>query len=138
MSTTTKPLLLSGGNPQIAKGEGEEKVQEYIDAVPGWKQDICRTLDDLITRAVPSVHKSVRWNTPFYGMSPKDWFVGFHCLTRYVKVSFPVGTDLDPIPPGTSKQARVRYLDIYEDKPFDAAQFTSWIKQASTLPGEKF
>lgn len=135
---SSEPVLLSGGNPQIAKGLGDDKVAEYIAAVPGWKQGICRQLDALITSAVPNLQKAVKWNTPFYGLDDKHWFVGFHCLTKYVKVAFPSGTELDPVPPGSSKQARVRYLDIYEDKPFDAEQFLSWVKQASALPGEKY
>lgn len=138
MSAETKPVLLSGGNPQIAKGIGTEKVEEYLAAVPGWKQDVCRSLDRLIAQVVPGVQRSVMWNTPFYGVDDKHWFVSFHCLTKYVKVAFPCGTDLDPVPPGTSKQPRVRYLDIYQDQPFDAQQFTSWITQARKLPGEKF
>ena len=138
MAEKTEPVLLSGGNPQIAKGYGEEKVQQYIDAVPGWKQEVCRQIDRLITDALPQVVKAVKWNSPFYGRTERDWFVSFHCMTRYVKVAFPDGVDLDPMPPGTSKQARVRYLDIYEDQGFNAAQFSSWVKQASALPGEKY
>ena len=138
MAEKTEPVLLSGGNPQIAKGYGEEKVQQYIDAVPGWKREVCRQIDRLITDALPQVVKAVKWNSPFYGRTERDWFVSFHCMTRYVKVAFPDGVDLDPMPPGTSKQARVRYLDIYEDQGFNAAQFSSWVKQASALPGEKY
>lgn len=87
---------------------------------------------------MPNLVKAVKWNTPFYGLDNQHWFVSFHCLTKYVKVAFPAGTELDPVPPGTSKQPRVRYLDIYEDALFDAQQFTSWVKQASALPGEKY
>lgn len=130
-----KPVLLSGGNPQIAKGLGNEKVEEYLAAVPGWKQHVCRRLDALITQAVPDVRKAVKWNTPFYGLSDTQWFVSFHCMTKYVKVAFPKGTELEPSPPGASKQARVRYLDIFEDKGFDPEQFTAWIEQASRLGG---
>jgi hypothetical protein len=134
---TDKPALLSGGNPQIPKGYGDGPVQAYIAAMPGWKRDIGRHLDALIEQTVPGVHKAVKWNTPFYGVRDDHWFVAFHCFTKYVKVTFFRGTSLDPAPPGKSKQAEVRYLDIFEDRPFDEAQFTNWIKQASQLPGEK-
>ncbi len=131
-----KPVLLSGGNPQIAKGEGDGPVQAYIAAMPGWKHDVGRLLDRLIVEAVPDVHKAVKWNTPFYGIEGEGWFLGYHCLTKYVKVSFFQGAHLEPVPPGKSKQEHVRYLDIYQDKPFDEAQFVDWVKQASLLPGE--
>lgn len=136
-SQTDKPALLSGGNPQIPKGYGDGPVQAYIAAMPDWKQAVGRRLDALIVQAVPEVHKAVKWNTPFYGLKDDYWFVAFHCFTKYVKVTFFRGTSLDPVPPGTSKQAEVRYLDIYQDRPFDEAQFTHWVKQASQLPGEK-
>ncbi|MCU0319167.1 MAG: DUF1801 domain-containing protein [Flavobacteriales bacterium] len=129
--------LLSGGNPQIAKGQGDAVVQEFISAMPGWKQDVGRWLDDTITAAIPGVHKMVKWNTPFYGMDGETWFLGFHCLTRYVKVAFLKGAQLDPLPPGTSKQKDPRYLDIFEGALPDEAQFISWLKQAARLPGEK-
>ena len=129
--------LLSGGNPQIPKGYGEAPVAAYLDALPGWKQRVGRQLDALIVKAVPGVTKAVKWNTPFYGLDGQTWFVGYHCMTRYIKVSFFRGTSLKPIPPGTSKQKEVRYLDVYENEPLDEAQFTSWIQQASKLPGEK-
>ncbi|MDC7675676.1 DUF1801 domain-containing protein [Asticcacaulis machinosus] len=131
------PVLLSGGNPQIPKGYGNAPVQAYINAMPDWKQDIGRRLDALIEQTVPGVRKAVKWNTPFYGLKDDYWFVSFHCFTKYVKVTYFRGTSLDPVPPGKSKQAEVRYLDIYQDKPFDEAQFIDWIKQASQLPGEK-
>lgn len=130
--------LLSGGNPQIAKGIGDAKVQEFIDAMPGWKQDIGRWLDELITRTVPGVQKAVKWNTPFYGADEDTWFIGFHCLTKYVKVAFPMGAHMQPPPPGTSKQKNVRYLDLYEDSELNAKQVVAWIKQAEKLPGEKW
>jgi len=130
-------VLLSGGNPQIAKGYGDAPVQAYIAATPGWKGDVVRRLDGLIVEAVPGVRKAVKWNSPFYGMAEQHWFLSFHCMTKYVKVAFFRGAKLDPLPPGTSKQQDVRYLDIYEDKPFDEAQFADWAKQASRLPGEK-
>ena len=131
------PVLLSGGNPQIPKGYGNEPVEAYLAAMPGWKQDVGRKLDALIVRTVPDVQKAVKWNTPFYGLDGKTWFLGFHCLTKYVKVAFLKGSSLDPVPPGASKQADARYLDIYETDAIDEAQFIDWVKQASLLPGEK-
>ena len=132
-----KPVLLSGGNPQIAKGDGDAPVQAYIAAMPGWKRDVGRQLDALIVRTVPGVRKAVKWNTPFYGAEDQGgWFVAFHCFTKYVKVTFFRGTSLRPIPPGESKHKEVRYLDIREDD-LDEAQFVAWVKQASQLPGEK-
>ena len=135
--TATRPKLLSGGNPQIAKAYGDEPVQAYIAAMPGWKQDIGRRLDALIVGAVPGVQKAVKWNTPFYGNEGDGWFVAFHCLTKYVKVAFMRGAALRPPPPGESKQKDVRYLNIHEDDTIDARQFTAWIKQACKLPGER-
>lgn len=131
--------LLSGGNPQIAKAYGDAPVQAYIAAMPGWKSGVGRRLDALIVRTVPGVRKAVKWNTPFYGVEDEGqgWFLGFHCLTKYVKVAFFCGMSLRPVPPGESKQKEVRYLDIHEDDPFDEAQFASWVKQASRLPGER-
>lgn len=137
MAKDEAPKLLSGGNPQIPKGYGDTVVQSYIDAMPGWKQDVGRRIDTLVSEAVPSVVKAVKWNSPFYGMEKDLWFLGFHCLTKYVKVAFFKGAALSPLPPGTSKQAEVRYLDIYEGRPFDEAQFSDWVRQASALPGEK-
>jgi hypothetical protein len=138
MTEDKKPVvLLSGGNPQIAKGYGDEPVQAYITAMPGWKQDVGRRLDAIIVRTIPDVQKAVKWNTPFYGLDGQTWFLGFHCLTKYVKVAFMQGASLDPVPPGTSKQKHVRYLDIYENDEIDEAQFADWVKQASVLPGEK-
>ena len=137
-ATGEKPVvLLSGGNPQIAKGYGDEPVQAYIAAMPGWKRAVGRRLDEIIVRTVPEVQKAVKWNTPFYGLDSKTWFLGFHCLTKYVKVAFMQGASLDPVPPGTSKQKDVRYLDIYENDEIDEAQFADWVNQASLLPGEK-
>ena len=132
-----EPKLLSGGNPQIPKGDGDGPVQDYIAAMPGWKQGVGRKLDELIVAAVPDVRKGVRWNSPFYGMQGQGWFVNFHCFAKYVKVAFFRGSSLKPLPPGESKSDDVRYLDIYEDDDFDEKQFTGWIKQASKLPGEK-
>jgi len=135
--TANKPVLLSGGNPQIAKGDGDAPVQAYIAAMPGWKQDVGRRLDQLVTKAIPKVRKAVKWNSPFYGMEEKSWFLSFHCFPKYVKVAFFKGASLDPLPPGASTQKDVRYLDIHEDDTIDAAQFTDWVKQASKLPGER-
>ncbi len=133
-----KPVLLSGGNPQIAKGYGDAPVQAYIAAMPGWKSDIGRCLDEIIERTVPGVRKAVKWNSPFYGVKDESqgWFLNFHCFSKYVKVAFFRGTSLHPVPPGESKHKDVRYLDIYEGQ-LNEAQFADWVKQASQLPGER-
>jgi hypothetical protein len=131
-----KPVLLSGGNPQIPKGYGDAPVQAFIAAMPGWKQDIGRRLDEIVVRTVPGVQKAVKWNSPFYGMDGHTWFLSFHCFNKYVKVTFLNGSSLRPLPPGTSKHPVVRYLDVYQDQ-LDEAQFAAWVKQASKLPGEK-
>jgi hypothetical protein len=131
----TKPTLLSGGNPQIAKGDGDAPVQAYIAAMPGWKRDIGHRLDTLIVRTVPRVRKAVKWNSPFYGIEGQGWFVGFHCLKKYVKVGFFRGTSLSPVPPGDSKSKNMRYLDIHEGDELDEAQMANWVKQAAALPG---
>jgi hypothetical protein len=137
----TKPALLAGGNPQIAKGYGDAPVQAYIAAMPGWKRDVGRRLDALIVRTVPGVRKAVKWNSPFYGIDgqgeDQDWFLNFHCFTKYIKVAFFRGTSLRPVPPGVSKHKDVRYLDIHEDDQLDEAQIAAWVKQASQLPGER-
>lgn len=133
---SAKPKLLSGGNPQIPKGYGDEPVQAYIAAAPGWKSDIVRRIDAIVTRSAPGVLKAVKWNSPLYGMERDHWFMSAHCMTKYVKVAFFMGQSLRPKPPGESKQKNVRYLDIYEGE-FDEAQFADWVKQASKLPGEK-
>lgn len=130
-------ILLSGGNPQIAKGYGDAPVQKYIAAMPGWKSDVGKQLDKLVVKAVPEVEKAVKWNSPFYGTEKDLWFLGFHCLTKYVKVAFFRGAQLNPAPPGNSKQKDVRYLDIHENDEIDEAQFIDWVKQASQLPGER-
>jgi hypothetical protein len=132
-----KPVLLSGGNPQIAKGDGDAPVQAYIAAMPGWKSDVGCRLDAVIMRTVPGVRKAVKWNTPFYGVEGQGWFLGIHCFTKYVKVTFFRGTSLRPVPSGESKQKEVRYLDIHEDDRLDEAQFADWVKQASQLPGQR-
>lgn len=130
-------VLLSGGNPQIPKGDGDAPVQAYIAAMPGWKSELGRRLDSAIVAAVPNVRKAVKWNSPFYGAPGEDgWFLSYHCFTKYVKVTFFRGTSLDPVPAGKSKHPEVRYLDIYEDR-FDEAQFSTWVEQASRLPGER-
>ncbi|HUQ36828.1 MAG TPA: DUF1801 domain-containing protein [Aestuariivirga sp.] len=134
---TAKPKLLSGGNPQIAKACGDAPVQAYIAAMPGWKSGVGRRLDALITRAVPGVHKAVKYNSPLYGIEGQGWFLGIHVFTNYLKVAFFRGASLHPVPPGKSKQEHVRYLDIHEDDKLDESQFAAWVKQASKLPGEK-
>lgn len=134
---TAKPVLLSGDNPQIAKGYGDAPVQAWIDAIPGWKSPLARRLDALIVEAVPGVRKAVKWNSPLYGVEEDHWFLGMHGFTGYVKVSFFRGAELEPPPPGPSKQKLVRYLDIHEADTLDEAQFVDWVKQAGRLPGEK-
>ena len=130
-----KPALLAGGNPQIAKADGDAPVQAYIAAMPGWKRDIGRRLDALIVRTVPGVRKAIKWNSPFYGIEGQGWFLGLHCFTKYVKVAFFRGSSLRPVPPGASKSKETRYLDIHEDDPLDEELVASWIKQAAALPG---
>ena len=132
-----KPTLLAGGNPQIAKADGDSPVQAYIAAMPDWKRDIGRRLDALIALTVPGVHKAVKWNSPLYGVEGQGWFLGVHCLTKYVRVAFFRGASLRPVPPGESKSKDTRYLDIHEDDQLDEAQLAAWVKQASQLPGER-
>lgn len=132
-----KPTLLAGGNPQIAKGDGDAPVQAYIAAMPGWKSEVGRWLDALIVRTVPSVHKAIKWNSPFYGLEGQGWFLSFHCFTNYVKVAFFRGKSLKPIPPVESKSQDTRYFHIHESDALDEAQLAAWVKQASELPGEK-
>lgn len=129
-----KPVLLTGGNPQIAKGDGNAPVQAYIAAMPGWKRAMGKRIDALITRTLPGVRKAVKWNSPMYGAA-EGFFLGLHCMTKYIKVAFFQGAHLTPLPPGTSKQKDVRYLDIFEDDTLDETQFADWVKQASRLPG---
>ena len=133
--TAQAPILLAGGNPQIAKADGDAPVQAYIAAMPGWKRDVGCLLDTIITRTVPDVKKAVRWNSPFYGMEGRGWFLNYHCFTRYVRVAFFNGISLEPLPPGESKHEEVRYLDIHEGDRLDEAQFAAWVTQASRLPG---
>ena len=129
--------LLSGGNPQIAKGDGDAPVQSYIAAMPGWKRDVGRRLDELIVRTVPEVRKAVRWNSPFYGVEGQGWFLSYHVFTRYVKVTFLNGSSLDPLPPVESKDKDTRYYHVYEDGMIDEELVASWIRQASVIPGWK-
>ncbi len=135
LAKAAKPTLLAGGNPQIAKGDGDAPVQAYIAAMPGWKRDVGHHLDALIARTVPGVRKAVKWNSPFYGIGDEGWFLSFHCFPKYVKVAFFRGASLRPVPPSASKQKDVRYLDIRENDPLDKARLAAWIKQASQLPG---
>jgi hypothetical protein len=138
-ASTPKPgevVLLSGGNPQIAKGYGDAPVQAYIEAMPGWKSELGHRLDKIIERTVPGVKKAVKWNSPFYGLEDGLWFLSLHCFTGYVKVTFFRGTSLTPVPAGASKHPEVRYLDIHEGE-LDEKQFADWVRQASKLPGEK-
>ena len=132
-----KPTLLSGGNPQIPKGDGDAPVQAYIAAMPGWKREVGRRLDAVVERVVPGVKKAVKWNSPFYGVEGDGWFLSYHCFDRYVKLTFFRGTSLDPVPPVASKTPEVRYFHIHEDDAVDEALLESWIAQASRLPGER-
>ena len=132
-----KPTLLAGGNPQIAKADGDAPVQAYIAAIPGWKHDVGRRLDALIADTVRGVRKAIKWNSPLYGVEGQGWFLGIHCFTKYVKVAFFRGTSLRPVPPGDSKSKETRYLDIYEGDQLDEAQLAAWVKQASQLPGQR-
>lgn len=132
---STKFKLLSGGNPQIAKADGAAPVKAYIDAMPGWKRDVGRRLDRIIVRTVPGVQKAVKWNSPLYGVEGRGWFLGIHCFTKYVKVSFFRGAALKPVPPGASKQKDVRYFDIHEDTSLDERLVAEWVRQAAALPG---
>jgi len=136
-SDKPQPVLLSGGNPQIPKGYGDGPVQNYIAAMPGWKSRVGAWIDGVVVSTVPDVQKAVKWNSPLYGMDDKSWFLSLHCMTKYVKVAFFRGAELEPEPPVGSKQPLVRYFHIHEgDKP-DEAQFADWVRQASRLPGEK-
>ncbi len=131
----TKPKLLSGGNPQIAKADGDAPVRAYIAAMPGWKREVGERIDAIIVRAFPSARKAVKWNSPFYGVEGEGWIVAVHCFTKYVRVAFFNGSTLRPMPPGESKQRQTRYLDIRENDALDEAQISSWIRQARRAPG---
>ncbi|MGX5665585.1 DUF1801 domain-containing protein [Rhizobium daejeonense] len=128
-------MLLSGGNPQIAKGDGDAPVQAYIAAMPGWKSEAGRKLDALIVQTVPEVRKAVKWNSPFYGVEGQGWFLSFHCFTRYIKVTFFRGSALQPVPPVASKDEDARYVHIHEHEAIDETQLSDWIRQAAALPG---
>ncbi len=130
------PKLLSGGNPQIPKGDGDAVVQAYIAAMPGWKSRVGRLFDALIVATVPEVAKAVRWNMPFYGAPGEGWHLGFRCFTKYVQISFLTGAALRPPPPLASKHPRVRYLNLYESEPLDEERLASWIAQAFQQPGD--
>lgn len=130
------PTLLSGGNPQIAKADGDAPVQAYIAAMAGWKRAVGQRLDALIVRTAPGVRKAVRWNSPFYGMEGQGWFLSYHCFAKYIKVVFLRGSSLRPLPPVESKDANTRYFHIHENEPLDEELLASWIKQASKLPGD--
>lgn len=133
--TAGKPVLLSGGNPQIAKGDGDGPVREYLAALPGWKQEACRRVDAAIVRAVPDVRKAVRWNSPLYGIEGQGWFLGLHAFTAFIKVSFFRGAALTPPPPVTSKSGDTRSYHVHDDGIFDERLFAAWVKQAAALPG---
>lgn len=131
-----QPILLAGGNPQIPKGDGDEPVQAYLAAMPGWKRDVGRWLDELIVRQVPDVRKAVKWNSPFYGIEGQGWFLSFHVFTHYVKVTFFRGSSLVPIPPGgTAKSGEARWIDLRQEGPLDESQMANWIRQAAAIPG---
>ena len=132
-----KPRLLSGGNPQIAKGDGDAPVQAYIAAMPGWKNAVGSRLDALVGRTVPAVRKAVKWNSPFYGVEGQGWFLSYHCFTKYIKLTFFRGASLRPVPPVESKQEEVRYFHIHADDQLDEELLANWIRQASELPGQK-
>lgn len=132
-----EPVLLSGGNPQIAKGYGDGPVQAYIAAMPGWKSDVGRRLDALVEKTVPGVAKAVKWNSPFYGKDGDGWFLSYHCFAKYIKLTFFRGAALDPVPPVASKTAETRYFHIHEGETLDEALLSSWIRQAAALPGER-
>ena len=136
VETPPKPTLLSGGNPQSAKGDGDRPVQAYLDAVPGWKRAVCRQLDAIVGREVPDVKRAVRWNSPFYGLEGQGWFLSYHCLTGYVKVAFFRGASVVPPPPETSKQPEVRYFHVREGDDLEASPFADWVRQASKLDGD--
>jgi hypothetical protein len=136
-SKSVQPTLLAGGNPQIAKGDGDAPVQAYIAAMPDWKSAVGCRLDALITSTVPSVHKAVKWNSPLYGIEGEGWFLSFHCFAKYIKVAFFRGASLQPVPPVESKTNYTRYLHIHEQDEIDEEQFAQWVQQASELPGER-
>lgn len=135
MADRDGPILLAGGNPQIPKGDGAAPVQAYLDAMPGWKGDIGRQLDALVVSLLPDVQRAVRWNSPFYGLDGRGWFLSLHCFTKYVKVTFLNGALLDPPPPIPSKQGEVRYYHVSDTDPIDEALLTDWVRQAASRDG---
>ena len=136
VSRGKKVAPLSGGNPQVPKGDGDVPVRAWLAAVPGWKKAVARRVDALVVRTVPGVHKAVKWNSPFYGVTGQGWFLSYHCFDKYLKVTFFRGRSLTPMPPGESKHKTVRYLDIREGE-LDEGQLADWVRQASQLPGER-
>jgi len=130
-----KVKLLSGGNPQIAKGDGDAPVQAYIAAMPGWKRAVGAQLDALVVRTLPEVRKAVKWNSPLYGVDGKSWFLGVHCTTKYIKLAFFNGGGLEPLPPVESKDPKTRYFHVHEGEALDEGQLADWIRQAAALPG---
>ena len=134
-SPKSEPILLSGGNPQIPKGDGDGPVRDYLEAMPGWKQAIGRQVDALVVETVPHLRKAVRWNSPFYGVEGDGWFLSVHCFTRYVKVSFLNASSLDPLPPVSAKDPETYSVHVSEDEPLDEAQFVDWVRQAAARPG---
>ena len=131
----SKPKLLSGGNPQIPKGEGDAPVQAYITALPGWKKQAGAKLDKLVENTVPGVRKAVKWNSPFYGVEGQGWVLSYHAFAKYLKVTFFRGAQLEPLPPVGSKDPNTRYVHIEEDQPVDERQLADWIRQAAAIPG---
>ena len=134
-SPPSRPVLLSGGNPQIPKGDGDGPVADYLAAMPDWKGDVGRRVDALVVATVADVRKAVRWNSPFYGVEGRGWFLTLHCFTRYVKVSFLNGSSLDPLPPVSAKDPGTYSVHVGEDTPLDEARFVDWVRQASAQPG---
>ncbi|MTI21688.1 DUF1801 domain-containing protein [Fulvivirga sp. RKSG066] len=137
MENSKKPTLLTGGNPQIPKGDGDAPVQEYIAAMPDWKSSVGKKIDELIERTVPNVRKAVRWNTPFYGIEGQGWFTAINCTKKYVKLTFFKGAQFEPMPPVPSKVPDVKYYHIFENDEFDQDLLAHWFKQAAVIPGEK-
>jgi len=135
MTEPTPPKLLSGGNPQVAKADGDAPVQAWIGAIPDWKRGVGAHVDELVTRTLPHVRKAVRWNSPFYGIDGQGWFLSMHCYAKFVRVAFFRGASLVPPPPGLSRQPDVRYLDLREGEAIDEPQFADWLGQAAALPG---
>lgn len=134
-ATPKKVELLSGGNPRIAKADGDAPVQAYYAALPGWKNALGRRLDALVVAAVPTVKKAVKWNSPFYGIEGQGWFLSIHAFNKYLKLAFFRGVELRPPLPGGSKSPDVRYLDIHEKDSVDETQLTQWLRQAAAIPG---